>query len=174
MTTLIIIIALIIVVPLIVALFLPKDYAIERFTFINRPKHEVFDYIKYLKNQDYYNKWVMTDPDMKKTFTGTDGEIGFIYAWDGNKKAGEGEQEITGITDGERITAEIRFVRPFKNAGHTYMDTEADSEHGTKVIWGMTGRSPYPLNLMTTMLKGALGNDISVSLNNLKKILESK
>jgi len=174
MTTILIILAVVILLPLIIALFIPKDYRVEKHTIINRPKHVVFDYIKYIKNQDYYNKWVMTDPNMKKTFTGTDGTIGFIYAWNGNKKAGEGENEITGLTDGERITTEIRFVRPFKTIGHTYMAVEADSEHGTKITWGMTGRSPYPLNLMTSLMQGALGNDLSVSLNNLKKILESR
>lgn len=168
------IIVIILVVPAIIALFVPKEYGVESFTIINRPKHEVFDYIKYIKNQDEYSKWVKTDPNMKKTFTGVDGTIGFIYAWDGNKQAGAGEQEITGLTDGERITTEIRFVRPFKAVGHIYMTTEADSEHGTRVTWGMTGRSPYPMNLMTAMMKKTLRNDLSISLNDLKKILESR
>lgn len=164
----------IIAIPFIIALFLPKTYGVERSTIIASPKHEVFDYIKIIKNQDHYSKWVQTDPNMKKTFTGVDGTIGFIYAWNGNSKAGEGEQEITGVTDGERITTEIRFVRPFKNVGHVYMTTEADTEHSTKVTWGMTGRSPYPLNLMTAMMKNVLGNDISFSLGQLKKILEHR
>lgn len=170
----VLIILAIIAIPFIIALFVPKTYGVERHTIINRPKHEVFDYIKLIKNQDHYSKWVKTDPDMKKTFTGVDGTIGFIYGWNGNSKAGEGEQEIKGVTDGERITTEIRFVRPFKAVGHIYMATEADSEHGTKVTWGMTGRSPYPLNLMTRLMQSSLGNDISISLGDLKKILESR
>jgi hypothetical protein len=161
-------------IPAILALFIPKEYVIEAFTIINRPKHEVFDYIKYVNNQEEYSKWVKTDPNIKKTLTGVDGTVGYIYAWDGNSKAGAGEQEITGITDGERITTEVRFTRPFKNVAHFYIATEADSEHGTKVTWHMTGRSPYPMNLMTLMIKGTLRNDMSISLNDLKKILESR
>ncbi|AWH85026.1 polyketide cyclase [Flavobacterium album] len=174
MNTILIIIAVIFVLPLVIALFIPKNYSVENEIIINRPKQEVFDYIKMIKNQDQYSKWVMRDPDMKRTFTGTDGTVGFIYAWNGNKQAGEGEQEITGVTEGELITAEIRFVRPFKAISHTYVVTEAMSEHSTKVIWGLTGKSNYPLNLMTAMMKGALAKDIGTSLVNLKNILENK
>lgn len=174
MSTIIWIIVIILALPAIIALFIPKEYRVENITIVNKPKHEVFDYVKYLVNQEEYNKWIKTSPDVKKTFTGTDGTVGFIYAWNGDKKAGEGENEITAITDGERITTEIRFVRPFKNVAHTYMDTQAESDHSTKVTWGMTGRTPYPMNLMTALLKGALRNDLGVSLNNLKKNLESR
>jgi Polyketide cyclase / dehydrase and lipid transport len=168
------IIVIIFVLPLLVALFIPKEYGVEGEIVITRPKEEVFNYIKLIRNQDNYSKWVMTDPNMKKTFTGTDGTLGFVYAWNGNKKAGEGEQEITGLAEGERITTEIRFLRPFKAVSHTYMNTEAMSGHSTKVVWGLTGKSNYPLNMMTAMMKGALTKDINISLGNLKQILENK
>lgn len=173
MNTILIIIAIIIILPLVIALFVEKDYAIERSIIINRPKQEVYDYIKHLKNQDLYSVWNMKDPGMKREFRGVDGTPGFVYAWNGNKQAGEGEQEITSMAEGEQVNCEIRFVRPFKNTGHIYMRTQADSEHSTKVTWGFTGRSNYPMNLMTAMLKGVLGKDLEMSLANLKKILET-
>jgi hypothetical protein len=37
----------------------------------------------------------MMDPDMKKTYRGTDGTVGFVSEWESNKKdVGTGEQEI--------------------------------------------------------------------------------
>lgn len=57
----------IIAIALITALFVKKEYAIERTISINKPKEAVFNYIKYLKNQDTYSKWAMMDPNMKKT-----------------------------------------------------------------------------------------------------------
>lgn len=168
------ILLIILAIPAIIALFIPKEYAVEALTIVNKPKHEVFDYLKYINNQEEYSKWVKTDPNIKKTLTGVDGNVGYIYAWNGNSKAGEGEQEITGIIDGERITTEVRFVRPFKSTAHFYMTTEAESEHSTKVVWRMTGKSPYPLNLMTALMKNVLRNDMSISLNDLKKILENR
>ena len=67
---------------LIAALFMKKDYSLEREITINKPRQEVFNYVKYLKNQNYFSTWNMVDPKMKQTFTGTDGALGFISAWE--------------------------------------------------------------------------------------------
>ncbi|MCF2444800.1 SRPBCC family protein [Dyadobacter sp. CY345] len=157
---------------LIVALFVKKDYTIEREVSINKPAAEVFDYIRYLKNQDHYNKWVMTDPDMKKEFKGSDGSIGFVYAWDGNDKAGKGEQEITRIETGKELDLEIRFIRPFEGTAHTKMITKPASENHTIVSWSMAGYSKYPMNITNLFTRAMLGKDLEKSLLNLKNILE--
>jgi len=174
MNIVLLVVAILVALPLIIALFIPGNYEINRSIVIDRPKHEVFDYIKFIKNQDHYSKWVQTDPNMQKAFRGTDGTVGFVYAWNGNKQAGEGEQEITGVADGERITTEIRFKRPMSNIAHTYMVTEALTEHSTKVTWGMTGHSKYPVNLLTALLKGMLKKDMDFSLGQLKSVLEGQ
>jgi len=157
---------------LLVALFVNKQYTIEREISINKPKNEVFGYLKQLKNQGNYNKWVMSDPNMKKEYRGTDGTVGFVYAWNGNNQAGQGEQEIKQITEGERLDLEIRFIRPFAGVAKTPFTTEAVAENQTKVKWGMTGGNPYPFNIMHLFMDNLLGKDLEVSLANLKGILE--
>ena len=158
---------------LIVALFVKKDYAIEREITIRKPKQEVFDYIKQLKNQDEYNKWVMTDPAMKKAFAGKDGTVGFVYTWDSNdNNVGKGEQEITGIIDERQVDMEIRFKKPFENTAHAYLITEDVAANGTRVKWGMKCRAPYPLNLMNLFVPDMLGDDIDMSLVTLKGLVE--
>ncbi|RZJ55092.1 MAG: hypothetical protein EOO45_30090, partial [Flavobacterium sp.] len=92
----------IVAIALLAAAFMRKEYLIEREITINKPKQEVFNYIKMIKNQDNFSKWNKADPAMKKEFSGTDGTVGFIYKWDGNDEVGTGEQEITKISDGER------------------------------------------------------------------------
>ncbi len=157
----------------IIALFVKKESVIEREIIISKPKVEVFDYVKYVKEQDKYNKWVMTDPNMKKTFTGIDGTIGFIYAWDSeNKGAGKGEQEIKNIIDGEKVDLEIRFERPFKAVSTSTIQTQVASVNQTKVKWTFKSNSKYPINLMSALLESTLGKDLDKSLNNLKNILE--
>ena len=69
---------------------------IEKSVEIRKPSSEVFNYLKYTRNQDNFSVWNMADPDMKKEQSGTDGEVGFLYRWDSqNKNVGAGEQEIT-------------------------------------------------------------------------------
>ena len=144
-----IVVIIIIAIPLIIALFIKKEYSIQREITINKPQQEVFNYVKYLKNQDYYSKWVMTDPAMKKDFRGTDGTVGFVYAWNSkNKNAGKGEQEITKIMEGKRLDIEVRFEKPLEGIATTPIETEAISENETKVKWGMNGKNNYPMNFM--------------------------
>lgn len=169
------ILASIIALLLIIALLVKKEYAIEREIIIHKSRQEVFDYIKFLRNQDYYSKWVMTDPAMKKDFIGTDGTVGFVYAWDSqNKNAGKGEQEIKNIIEGEKLDVEVRFERPMTSTARTPMTTETLSGNQTKVKWGMEGKNKYPMNLMNLFIDNLLGKDLEISLTNLKSILEKK
>jgi hypothetical protein len=172
--SILIIIAALIILLLVIALFSKKGYTIERDIVINRPKQDVFNYIKLLRNQENYSKWVMTDPNMKKEFKGTDGTVGFVYAWDGNKKAGKGEQEIMGIKEGERLDIEVRFIKPFEGIAQTPLTTTAIADNQTKVTWGMTSAMKYPMNIMLLILnmEKMLGKDLEISLSNLKSILE--
>lgn len=173
--TLLIIVAFIVVVPLMLALFVRKDYRIQRELVINRSSDTIYDYIKHIKNQENYSKWVMTDPNMHKTYTGTDGTVGFIYAWNSqNKSAGKGEQEITALEPGKSIRIEIRFEKPFKGVGFTQQILDAASTSQTKITWSMHGKSVYPMNITNLFIDKILGSDIEKSLINLKRILETK
>jgi len=170
-----IVLVVIIGVPLIIALFTKKDYKVEREIVINKPKMEVYNYVKYLKNQNDYSKWALMDPNLRKTFRGTDGTVGFVSAWESdNKDVGKGEQEIKGMKDGERIDYEIRFIEPFAGTSTAYMTTEAISPTQTKVKWGFDGKMSYPMNFMLVVMdvEKAIGDDLQTGLTNLKKLLE--
>ena len=164
--------ASIIALLLIIALFMKKEYNINREIVIDAPRQKVFDYLKQLKNQDNFNKWVMADPNMKREFKGTDGTVGFIYAWNGNKNAGEGEQEIKILTEGKNIETEIRFVRPFEGIAYANMVTESVSDSQTKVTWSNASTMKYPMNIMLPMVEKMLAKDMDTSLSTLKNILE--
>lgn len=168
-----VVLVIIIGVLLIVALFVKREYVIQREITINKPKQEVFSYIKHLKNQDNFSKWVMQDPGMKKDYKGTDGSVGFVYAWDSqNKNAGKGEQEIINITEGEKLEVEVRFEKPFAGIARTPFMTETVAPNQTKVKWGMIGKNAYPMNFMNLFMENLLGRDLEASLSNLKIVLE--
>ncbi|OYU95200.1 MAG: polyketide cyclase [Bacteroidetes bacterium B1(2017)] len=157
---------------LLVALFIKKEYDAQNEIIINAPRQKVYDYLKTLKNQDSFNKWVMADPNMKREYTGTDGTVGFVYSWNGNKKAGEGELELKTLVEGERIETEIRFVRPMKSIAYSITQLDSVSENQTKITWNSKGDMPYPMNIMMPMVQSMLAKDMGISLQNLKAILE--
>lgn len=161
---------------LILGAIAPKGYNFSRNVVIDRPVAQVFDYLRHIKNQDNFNKWTMTDPNMKRIYRGTDGTVGFVYAWDGNKQAGAGEQEIVGLEDGKKIDLEVRFTRPFVAVAHTPMTTEAVSPGKTRVTWHMKSDMKYPMNAMLLFMnmEKLLGKDIETSFGMLKDILEKR
>ena len=71
---------------LLAGLIISKEIKATKEIVINKPKDEVFNYIKYLKNQQNYSKWATLDPNIKNEFRGTDGQPGFVNHWVGNKK----------------------------------------------------------------------------------------
>ena len=87
--TILSILSSIIALLLIIALFTKKGYNIQCEIIINAPLQKVFDYVKQLKNWDNFNERATADPSRKEEFKGTDGTVGFIYAWSGNKKVGK-------------------------------------------------------------------------------------
>lgn len=161
----------IVVLLLITALFVNKDYTVERAVVINKPKQEVFDYVKLLENQRNYNIWVMSDPDVRIDQKGADGTVGFVSSWEG-EKAGKGEQQIRNLVEGKRIDIDLHFIKPMESDATAWMTTSSVSENATELKWGMQGHSPYPLNFMNLFVPKILGDDMDESLSNLKKILE--
>ena len=176
-TTILGIFAGIIVVVLVLALIAPKAYNVNRSIIINAPRQQVFDYIKYLRNMDHYSKWVMTDPNKRMTYTGTDGTEGFNAAWDSDmKQAGKGHQTIEKIVDGERIDIRVVFIKPFTGVADTYIATQTISEDATSVKWNFDSKMAFPMNAMLLFMNmdKMLGKDMEISLNNLKQILEKQ
>jgi hypothetical protein len=160
---------------LIAALFIKKSYTIVRSVVIDRPLQTVFDYVKFLKNQDNFSVWATMDPNMKKDFKGTDGTVGFLSSWESdNKKVGVGEQEIISIDPLEQIGFQLRFIKPFPGVADASMLTSAVSEHQTQVTWRFDSAMAYPMNAMLLFMNmdQLIGNDLAKGLDNLKAVLE--
>src|SRR5215467_489585 len=88
---------------LIIALFMKKQHYVNREIIINAPLQKVFDFLRLLKNQEQFNKWAKTDENRKEEFKGTDGRLRFIYSWMRNKRDGAGEKKIINIVEGKKI-----------------------------------------------------------------------
>ena len=171
--TILLVLAGIIALLLIIALFMKKEHYVNSEIIINVPRQKAFDFLKLLKNQDQFNKWATADKKNRmEEFKGTDGTVGFIYSWSGDKSAGKGEKEIKNIIEGKRIETEIRFIKPMQVSANVIFETESLSENQTKVNLINSGTLKYPLNLMIPMAEKNFSKDMNVSLSTLKNILE--
>ena len=148
---------------------------IEKTITIHKSSGLVFEYLKITKNQDNFSVWNMADPNMKKTHTGTDGTVGYIYRWDSTmKNMGAGEQEITAIEEGKNIDYEVRFSRPMQNTGKIKFIITGIGKESTSVSWIFDSPSKFPMSLFAPIFRKMLGKDLEKGLINLKTILEKE
>ena len=168
-----IVIGAIIAIFLLVALVVKKDFLLVKEITIDKPKQEVFDYVKLIRNQEHYSVWVMKDPDIKIVYTGIDGTVGFTSAWESNdKNVGIGEQEISKIATPESMEVEVRFKKPFEGTNHARTVLTAMGGTQTKVTTLFSGKSKFPMNIMNLFMDKLVGGDMQKNLVNLKNNLE--
>jgi hypothetical protein len=158
---------------LVVAIFVPKSYTVSVKEVINKPKSEVFEYVRMLENQKQYSVFVLADPDLNPQITGIDGTVGAIQKWNSKlDEVGEGEQEITAITP-DRIDVDLRFKRPFEGNAKAANIFRSISENQTEIISEFYSNDRYPLNLMSYFIGRKMMKDSETqNLQNIKKILE--
>jgi hypothetical protein len=173
MATAIFVLAGVIALVLIIAAAGNKDLNIERSVRIERETPVVFDYIRHLKNHDNFSVWQMMDPNMKKTYSGTDGQVGFVYGWDSAnmKNVGAGEQEIKKIDLNKSIDFELRFFRPMQDVAKARMETTANGS-ATEITWSFASKMKFPMNIMKPVMVKLLGKNLQDGVNNLKAVME--
>ncbi|HET7196429.1 MAG TPA: SRPBCC family protein, partial [Nocardioides sp.] len=60
-----------------------------------------------------WSPWEDVDPNLQRIYTGPDEGVGAHYAWQGNRKAGQGSMEIVSSTP-EQIGVKLSFLKPWK------------------------------------------------------------
>lgn len=175
MMTTIYIVAGILVAIIFLAALGPKTFNVSRSISIDKPIHEVFAYVRSVKNQNDWSPWKLKDPMMFQEYFGEDGTVGFKAYWKGNKEVGEGSQTITEIVENERIDTRLVFLRPFKSESDGYYTFESEGSLGTKVVWGFKGRNKFPATMYMLFfnMDKVVGKDFEEGLVNLKKLLEA-
>ncbi|PIF34652.1 polyketide cyclase/dehydrase/lipid transport protein [Flavobacterium sp. 9] len=172
----IIVLVAIIALALVVAMFTKDKYTITRQIVINKPKQEVFDFIKLNQNQKLYSKWLLLDPNTKIEIKGNpDGMSGSVLTFESkHHKTGKGEWEIKKVTEGEKVDFELRFLAPYVFTANGSMTTESLTPNQTKLIWVYNSGMNWPKNFMLIFLNmdKIIGTDVEESLNNIKTIVE--
>lgn len=159
-----------IILILVVALFAPKEFTGKSEIVINKSQQEVYDYIKFLKNQDNYGTWHQMDPNMEKSYEGVDGTVGFTYKWNSEKwMVGSGKQIITNL-NGQNMESDL-FFADSSDPAKSVISTVAQTPEQTLVKWSVNGKTPYPWNIMNLFFN--MDGDFEKGLQNMKNELEN-
>lgn len=175
MLTLLIIAALIALL-LLAALFANKEFIVHRELTIDKKPREIFEFIRYLKNHTSFSKWTTKDLDKMQPAIGIDGTKGFIQPWNNYKeKAGIGQLQINKIDDDEGLELIHRYIKPVRGLAVSKITIIPASDSSSVVKWAYCGKSRYPINLLTALLNmdKIVGRDLEICLVKLNKQLNA-
>jgi len=163
---------IIIVIPLIVALFVPKHFLFKKTISINAPIDSVWANVNSLSALDNWSPWNDLDPNMKKVMSGVDGTIGAMQSWESDI-VGSGSQTISRIEKPQLFETELNFTEPNESNGKAYVKLMPEGA-STNATWGMTGTIPYPFNIMNLFMdmEKNMGKDWDNGLSKLKMLSE--
>lgn len=147
----------------------------ERSGVIDAPADKIFPYISNLKMGHLWSPYEKKDPDMKKTFSGTEGAVGSIMEFEGNKDVGSGTLEILKIVPNELVHIKLHMKKPFDGENLIEYILTPDGT-GTRFSWAMAGDGGYITKLMTLFIdcEKMVAGDFSIGIENLKQVVESQ
>ena len=148
-------------------------YEVKRTATINAQPQQIYGKIVNLHEWASWSPWEGMDPDMTKRYTGPDSGVGASYAWNGNRKVGEGKMTITDVAEPGRVALDLHFLKPFKAENETVFNLEPAGE-GTQVTWTMTGNHTILSRIMGVFMPmdKMVGKDFEKGLAQLKTDVE--
>ena len=169
--TTVIVIASIIAMLLVLALFIPKNYSVSVAIIINQPFEKVYQYLSILKNQEQYSEWFKADPNLQTEILGTDGTIGAIQRWNSNI-VGTGEQEILYLSKAQ-MEIELRLRKPMEGTCRLVNKLIERGNSATQYSCTFFAYAKYPRNLPSYLIGRRFIKKTQLkTLNNIKHILE--
>jgi hypothetical protein len=172
--TLVYILIAVLLLLLIAAVFVKRNFMVQRELAIPKDPQEIFSFIKYLNNHKYFSKWVTNHATDTTGTRGIDGTVGYIQPWNNYQdKAGIGELEIKAFKENEKIHLLHHYFKPIKGLGESEIIIRQNGHAGSLVRWQYTGHTKYPFNLITSMINmdKIIGKDLDQCLNRLKEKL---
>lgn len=124
-----------------------NTYRVERSATIPASPAAIYALLADFHEWPKWSPWEEIDPDMKRTFSGPSSGLGATYAWQGNRKAGEGRMEIIEENEPEALVIKLDFVKPFKSQNTTRFALTPRGD-ATEVTWTMVGPTTMATKIM--------------------------
>ena len=149
-------------------------YNVVRFVAVDAAPDRVFGYLVDFHHWASWSPWEGIDPHLRRTYSGADAGVGAVYAWSGNRKAGQGRMEITDVTEPSLVRIDLQFEKPFKARNKIWLSVE-QAGSGSLVTWSLTGKRTLLTKVMGIVksMDALVGPDFERGLAQLKFTAES-
>ncbi len=148
-------------------------YTVERSLTIDASPASIYEQIASFHNWTRWSPWEGVDPNLQRTYSGSETGTGAAYRWSGNRKAGRGRMEITDTTVPSRVQIDLAFEKPFKSRSDTIFTIQPEGS-GSRVTWLMKGKKTFMTKVMGifTSMDKLIGPDFEKGLADLRSTLE--
>ncbi len=172
-STILIVIAVIIVAVVGFAAMQPNDFRVSRSATMSATPAKVFAQVNDFHNWEGWSPWAKLDPNSKSVFEGTASGVGAVCRWAGNKKVGEGNMTITESRPAELILLRLEFIKPFAGVNTTEF-TFKPTGNGTVITWTMTGTNNLIGKVFCIFMNmdKTVGGQFEQGLENMKATVE--
>jgi effector-binding domain-containing protein/carbon monoxide dehydrogenase subunit G len=139
---LLILVGVFILIALILGIVGPKSYDVNRSALVAGTPEQVWPYVSNLKNMAQWSPWAEKDTAMTVEYTGTDGAVGSMSSWSGNKEVGKGSQTLSVLEPNSKVESTLVFLEPMAGQSTAYTHLK-DTTGGTYVTWGIKGENGF-------------------------------
>ena len=162
---------IVLIIVVVVGLFLPSSYTVERSITIDADTQQVHEYVGDLEKWDDWTPWKEEDPSIVVTRGDKTSGVGASQYWVGD--SGDGALTIIKDSPEEGIEYELMFEGG-KYVSQSEMKYEELQDGKTKVIWVMKGdlESPVIGGYFALLMDSMVGEMFDKGLKNLKTKVE--
>jgi hypothetical protein len=148
-------------------------YTVVRSTTIDAPPDRIYPLLADFHRWVEWSPWEDLDPELNRTYSGSEAGTGAVYEWSGNRKAGQGRMELVETAPPSRVRVDLRFLKPFKSHTESLFEVEPEAA-GSRVTWTMTGPRTLMVKVMGvfTSMDKMIGPDFEKGLARLKAVAE--
>ena len=139
---LLILVGVFILIALILGIVGPKSYDVNRSAIVAGTPEQVWPYVSDLKKMALWSPWAEKDTTMTVEYTGTDGAVGSMSSWSGNKDVGKGSQTLSVLEPNSKVESKLVFLEPMAGESTAYTHLK-DTTGGTYVTWGIKGENGF-------------------------------
>jgi uncharacterized protein YndB with AHSA1/START domain len=152
----------------------PGEFHVHRKTRINAPPERVFGLLNDFREWVRWSPWEKLDPDLQRTHSGAPAGKGAVYAWQGNKKAGQGRMEIIQVVPDATVVIKLDFFQPWEAHNTTEFTLSPAGSH-TDVTWALYGPNNLMAKVMSVFMPmdKLVGKDFEAGLANMKREAEA-
>lgn len=147
----------------------------ERSGVINAPADKIFPYISDFKLGGFWSPYEKKDPNMKKTLSGSPGQVGSTMEFDGSNEVGSGKLEILKVIPNQLVEIKLTMIKPF-HAENLVQYRLTPEGNGTRFSWAMSGDCGFMGKLMAVFIncEKMVAGEFSTGIANLKGVVEGQ